>query len=232
MCTSFIQRADTIIIGMNFDTDGFKFSADIHNPACFTVYADIGKGRYPSFGINGAGTFINNLIVDSNGKGAYRRPSRYVTHTTKLVGDVLNETIPAADIGRYLKETEVVNTPDISTHNLIADKHGNVWIVEPGRGVLYSPCEESPYYAMANFSLCDSSGTSSCGRYDTVIKMLDDNRSATVDQAFDILYAAKQNGEWKTVFSMVYSQREHAVYYCSNADFSNPHKFALSDIFV
>jgi hypothetical protein len=39
--------------------------------------------------------------------------------------------------------------------------------------------------------------------------------------AFSILEKVKQNGEWKTEFSMVYSKSENKVYYCYNVDYKN-----------
>lgn len=227
MCTTFVQRADNVIIAMNFDNNGMKFSIDT-SPNIFQILVDGGRGRYPSFGINRNGTFINNLIVDSNGKGLYRRPSKKVTHTTKLVTDILAETIAHTEIDDYLKHVEVVNTPDFSTHNMIVDKHGNIWIVEPGRGIIFSPFDETPNYIMTNFSLYDFNNQLSCDRYITVQNMLHENTNLTIEKAFKILEATKQNGEWKTDLSLVYSQKENAVYYCLYSDFGHLQKFSFS----
>lgn len=230
MCTSFVQRTDSMIIAMNFDNNGMSFTVNTSSPDLFQVLVDGGRGKYPSFGINSSGTFANNLMVDSNGKGLYRRPSKKVTHMTKLVTDLLNETIPPTEIDSYLKNMEVVNTPDFSTHSMIVDKQGNVWVVEPGRGIICSPFEESPFYIMTNFSLCDFNGKLSCNRYITAQNMLQNAGSLTVEKAFTILEACGQSGEWNTDLSMVYSQKEHVVYYCLHSDFSRLQKFFLFKI--
>lgn len=78
MCTSFIYRGQDTIIGMNFDNNGMKFNIDTKNPEWFTVLVDGGRGKCPSFGVNSSGEFFNSLVVNSNGKGLYRRASKKV----------------------------------------------------------------------------------------------------------------------------------------------------------
>lgn len=227
MCTSFTERRNNVLVAMNFDNNGMPFNLNIKDQKKFVVLVDGGRGRYPSFGVNNDGTFINNLMVDSNGKGLYKRASKKVTHTSKLVGDVLDGIIPPDEISRYLENIEVVNGPDFSVHNMIVDRCGNVWVVEPGRGVIYSPVDETPYFVMSNFSLCDfkESGKlkgDGTDRYKTAKKLLDKSNNLDVGTAFQVLEAVKQSkGEWTTSFSMVYSQKENAVYYCLNGDFKN-----------
>lgn len=223
MCTSFISRNQDTIIGMNFDNNGMKYNINTSIPNQFTVYVDGGRGKYPSFGVDSNSVFFNNLVVDSNGKGLYKRPSKKVTHTSKLISDLLNENILADKLGEYLENIEVVNTPGWSCHNMICDSNANVWIVEPGRGNIYSPAGSSPYFVMTNFSLWDymyENIACDCIRYKTVNDTLSKTSEINVDTAFDILESAKQNkGEWVTAFSMVYSKNAHAVYYCLDGNF-------------
>ena len=230
MCTSFICRNGDVIVGMNFDNNGMKTSIRTDMPGQFAVYVDGGRGKYPSFGVRSGGTFINNLIVDSNGKGLYRRPSSKVTHTSKLVADVLSGAIPPEEFGAYLDRTEVVNTPDWSCHNMLCDPQGNVWVAEPGRGVISSPADASPFFVMTNFSLWDrahQNGSADCSRYQSVTKALSDTDIIDVDAAFRILDAARQHsGEWITELSMVYSKRTNTVYYCTRQDDRKVHAFA------
>lgn len=227
MCTSFVYRGGDVLVGMNFDNNGMPYKVSTKDSKQFVVLVDGGRGKYPSFGVNSEGTFINNLIVDSNGKGGYRRPSNNVTHTSKLVGDVLAEAITPDNIDAYFKRIEVVNTPDFSTHNMISDREGNVWAVEPGRGVLISPAGETPYFVMTNFSLCDyrESGEprgDGADRYNIVTELLEKCDPLNIDTVFMILEAAKQaGGAWKTALSMVYSQNERTVYYCYDMNFND-----------
>jgi len=218
---------------MNFDNNGMPFSIKTKDQKQFVVLVDGGRGKCPSFGVNCDGTFINNLGVDSNGKGLYKR-AKNVAHSSRLTGDVLAGVIPSDEISRYLERVEIVNGPDFSVHNMIADKHGNVWVVEPGRGVLYSPADESPLFVMTNFSLIDwkSSGRlkgDGIDRYETAQKLLDQTKNIDVPAAFEILEAVKQSGgEWQTAFSMVYSGNENTVYYCYNGDYKDIKQFTFA----
>jgi hypothetical protein len=232
MCTSFISRKDNIVIGMNFDNNGMKYSISKKNNDWFVVFVDGGRGKYPSFGVDAHGRFFNNLLVESNGKGLYQRPSSKVTHTTKLIADILNGVITPEKLGEYLEGIEVVNTPDWSCHNMICDSNANVWIVEPGRGNLYSPRNESPFLVMANESLIDlksCNAKSKCNRCTSAGKKLSSRSKIDVDFAFEILKSVSQHdGDWKTDFSMVFSKKDSKVYFCYNRDFTKifEHTFA------
>ncbi|ULQ59182.1 hypothetical protein K7I13_11850 [Brucepastera parasyntrophica] len=223
MCTSFIDRRNDIITAMNFDNNGMIFSLNLKNPQIFMVcIKDENNGRnYPSFGVNSNGTFINSLLVDSNGKGLYKRGKNTV-NAVKLVQNILTGNMGGMnDLGRYIESVEIVNVPNISVHCMITDKNGNAYVIEPGRGNIYSPFNESPYFIMTNFSLIDNRTDNSCCRYSETEKLLQKEKSPDVNSALRILERVKQEEEWKTEFSMVYSQKENKVYYCYNADFKN-----------
>lgn len=229
MCTSFIYRGQDTIIGMNFDNNGMKYSIDTENPKWFTVLVDGGRGKCPSFGVDSCGRFFNNLVVNSNGKGLYRRPSKKVTHTSKFITDILNQVIDVENLGEYLSNIEVVNTPDRSCHNMICDSNSNVWVIEPGRGNINNPVNSSPYFVMSNFSLWDYLNENTecdCIRYKTVSSKLKNAGQLNIETAFNILdSASQQSGEWVTAFSMVYSKNSRTVYYCFNGNFSERFEF-------
>lgn len=224
MCTSFIYRGEDTIIGMNFDNNGMKYAIDTKNPKWFTVLVDGGRGKYPSFGVDSSGRFFNSLVVDSNGKGLYRRPSKKVTHTTKLITDIINEVIHPENLGEYLANIEVVNTPDWSCHNMICDTNANVWVVEPGRGNINNTVNDSLFFVMTNFSLWDQlheNVESNCSRYKEVSNELSNVEELDINKAFNILNSVSQrNEEWVTAFSLVYSKNSRTVYYCFDGNFS------------
>lgn len=232
MCTSFIYRGQDIIIGMNFDSNGMKYNIDTKNPKWFTVLVDGERGKFPSFGVDRLGRFFNNLVVNSNGKGLYKRASKKVTHTTKLIEDILNDVICVENLGEYLNNIEVVNVPDWSIHNMICDSSANVWVVEPGRGNINNPAKSSPFFVMSNFSLWDNlyeNVECDCIRYKTVTYSLEKAKQVNVEQAFSILDTVSQrNGEWATAISMVYSKNLNTVYYCLNGSFNERFEFMFS----
>lgn len=129
------------------------------------------------------------------------------------------------ELNSYLQKIEVVNVPDFSAHNMISDSHGNVWVVEPGRGTLFSPVKEKSHFVMSNFSLIDYDTTGSTNgdgfeRYEAAEKRLCESDDLSVADAFRILDAtAQKDGEWTTAFSMVYSHKERTVYYCIDSNF-------------
>ena len=236
MCTSFIYRGLDTIIGMNFDNNGMKYSIDTKNPNWFTIQVDGGHGKYPSFGVDSSGRFFNNLVVNSNGKGLYRRPSKKVTHTTKLIKDILNGVICVENLEEYLSTIEVVNTPDWSCHNMICDSNSNVWVIEPGRGNIRNQANSSSYFVMTNFSLWDSLYKNiecNCDRFKIVSHTLEKAEKVDIEKAFSILEATSQrNGQWTTSFSMVYSKNLNTVYYCLDGNFNEgfEYKFLCNKI--
>jgi hypothetical protein len=224
MCTSFISRGEDTIIGMNFDNNGMKYTIDTKNPNWFTVLVESGRGKYPSFGVDSCGRFFSSLVVNSNGKGLYKRASKKVTHTTKLITDILSEVIHPENLDEYLANIEVVNTPDQSCHNMICDSNANVWVVEPGRGNIINPANSSLFFIMTNFSLWDhlhENAECDCNRFKTVSSELENAKQLNIDSAFNILDSVSQrDGEWITALSMVYSKNSRTVYYCLNGNFS------------
>lgn len=225
MCTSFVHRGKDTIIAMNFDNNGMNYSVSTKDPQWFVALVDGGRGKYPSFGFNSEGVFFNSLLVDSNGKGQYRRPSSKVTHITKLITDILNGVISADDLGDFLEKVEVVNTPGWSCHSMICDSNSNSWIIEPGRGNIYDAADKSPYTIMTNFSLCDCIHLNiepSCNRYNTVLQSLKSSSVLDIAGAFNILESVSQkSGEWITALSIVYSKNNKRLYYCHNGNFDD-----------
>jgi len=228
MCTSFVWRKGSVLVAMNFDNSA-PFTLSTKDPKQFVILC----GGAPCFGVNSNGSFVNHLMVDSNGNGRYKR-GKNVVHTIKLITDILSGKLSQESITAFLSEKEIVNVPDHSCHSMIADKTGNVWVVEPGRGVIHSPADDSSFCLMTNFSLVDykASGKMEGGgvdRYMIADKLLSGVNHLDVTRAFEILDAAKQSeGEWQTAFSMVYSQNENAVYYCYNGEFQNIQKFTFA----
>lgn len=225
MCTSFIKKTgNNHYIAMNFDNNGMKYSIDTKKKDWFIVSVDTGKTKSPSFGVHKSGIFFNNLCVDPNGKGGYRR-TKGVAHTTRFLSGIIDGKIQADHLGDYLKQTEIVNVPDWSTHNMVCGTQGSTWIIEPGRGNFYSSLKPGEFQIMTNVSVMDTKerGTEiQCGRYLTVKRLLSENIPMSTPRAFDILNAVKQSeGQWITEFSLVYDSAKAIVYYCEKQNFAN-----------
>jgi hypothetical protein len=168
--------------------------------------------------------FVNNLFVDSNGKGLYKRKSKTRTITSYLVGDILRESISLNNFDDYLNTIEIVNGPNLSTHNMVVDNNGNIWVVEPGRGNMKNTVNDSQYFIMTNFSVIDFNAgkkyaDNGFDRYKIVKNNLEKTKKLTIENSFNILEKTKQDGEWKTDFSMVYTKKENKVFYCYNGNY-------------
>lgn len=139
---------------------------------------------------------------------------------------MLEGTLLPKYFDEYFDTMEIVNVPNFSTHCMIIDKEGNSWIIEPGRGILKDKNTDSPYSIMTNFSIIDFTAgkeynDNGFNRYKEVKEKLEKTKQLPVDNALQILEKVKQNGEWKTDFSMVYSGKENKIYYCYNANYEN-----------
>ena len=233
MCTCFINRGNDLIIAMNFDNNGMEFELNTKVPKSFVIEINTDFGKQPSFGINSEKIFVNNLYVDSNGKGLYKRTGKTRTLTTYLVKDILEGKIIQNGLNNYLDKMEIVNAPNLCTHNLVVDENGNIWVIEPGRGKIKNEANDSHYYIMTNFSLIDFEAgkkysDNGFDRYMEAKNNLAKRKELSVADAFDILEKVKQKGEWKTDFSMVYSKKESKVFYCYNAEYKKILEYNLS----
>ncbi|MDR2701312.1 MAG: hypothetical protein LBB72_02645, partial [Spirochaetaceae bacterium] len=191
-------------------------------PQIFAIDVNTIQGKTASFGMNNQETFVNNLSVDSNGNGLYKRINKNRTLTVYLIKNLLEGEISINELDKYLDTMEVVNAPNFSTHNLVVDKNGNIYVVEPGRGNIKNKKQESPYFVMTNFSLIDYNNgkkynDNGFDRYEKVNTELKKAKKINVKDAFKILEKVKQDCEWKTEFSMVYSQKNKTIYYCYNS---------------
>lgn len=236
MCTSFVYRKEKVLMGMNFDNDGKGVLLSTYMGNDFLVSVNVNKTFYPSFGINKAGTFINDLFVDSNGEGKYKRQNEKRWLTTTVVKHVMENQISTGDLHQRLQKIEVVNGPFFSTHNLVIDNDGNILLIEPGRKNRLSNSIESPFYTMTNFPLSEYSDIqpldvegSGADRYLKVNQILQKTTGMlSVKAGFEILKSVSQNTpEWKTEISLIYDPADKKVFLCLNMDYLNIFEYDL-----
>lgn len=128
------------------------------------------------------------------------------------------------DIEEIIKSKAVCNVPAATMHSLIGSGNGNLLIVEPGYG-----CKkvEDNFAVLSNFPVLTkledySSPFYGKDRYDKALLVLSnaDEHFSSKD-ALQLLYQTKQEGQWATRVSFVYSKNDNAVYYFLNGDISN-----------
>ncbi len=150
MSISFVVRKSKIMIGMNYDSGDTIWKLSDLGLGHLTVLVKYFGGWVPAFGVREDGAFINEVRVDPLPEPEQKHSSDKIWTTRKLVENVLRgeENIP-----ELLGRIEVINAPEVSMHNMIVCPSGDVYAVEPGRRVIHSPREESPFFLMTNFPL-------------------------------------------------------------------------------
>jgi hypothetical protein len=234
MCTSFVYRKEKILIGMNFDNDGKDFRISIDQGQDFLVSVNVGKTFFPSFGINKNGVFVNDLMVDSNGAGKYKRQNDKRWVTTSLIKFIMESPVCLEDVKNTLQRVEIVNGPKASTHNMIVDRQGNICVVEPGRRNIFTGPRDSNWYVLTNFPLSDyddvvplhASGSGS-DRYLKMLRMLTTlSGPMSVERGFEMLKGVKQDGPvWTTELSLVYDGATQELFYCLDQNFEGIVKY-------
>lgn len=228
MCTSFVYRKNCVWVGMNFDNDGKEFTISTNQGGDFLVSVKFNGISFPSFGINRNGIFVNDLMVDSNGAGKYKRQTNKRWVTTSLVKYVMDEQVSFEDVKNVLQQVEIVNAPNQSTHNLIVDRSGKICLVEPGRRNVYTEHQDSDWYVMTNFPLSDyeeivpySVSGSGTDRYLKALGELTSlNKPMRIGDGFEILKGVIQTGPvWTTELSLLYSGEKRELYYCLDQHF-------------
>lgn len=235
MCTSFVIHEPELLISMNFDNDGKKFQLSLDSNH-FICSIDIGSRYIPSFGISSSGNFINDLMVDYDEKGKYKRQSQKRWVNSKLVEQVLNNGFSTSDFNMLLNDLQIVYAPNSFTHNLLVDKNGNSYIIEPGYETSYYDCSKKIPVVLTNFQLdklakaSDTSSISGFNRYQNISKEIEKEPSVTIDRAFNLLDEVKQDNEnWKTELSMVYLPNAKTVFFSVNCNFSKRFKYDLKN---
>jgi hypothetical protein len=222
MCTSFVYRKENVLIGMNFDNDGKRFRIFSGDGKGFLVSVEINGNYYPSFGVSSTGLFVNNLIVDSNGEGKYKRQNDKRWVVSSIVSRVFEGKSDFDSLREQVGQVEIVNGPFMSTHAMIADILGRTLVVEPGRKNIYSTGKDSNWYVMTNFPLTEyddlvpqNPSGSGADRFEAAVSYLSSHDGPlTVDQGFDLLNRVRQDGpEWKTVLSLVFDPARSELSY-------------------
>lgn len=224
MCTSFIKKGKDTVVGFNFDADTAVWQHKlILEPDKFYIVIKY-KGKFmPAHGVNSNGTVANELYVPECEAGKYRR-SPSCQRLDLLIGQLINGQKSFADAVKLAQEKNILNVPSVSLHSHITNKDGDVLIIEPGRGVKTLTAD---YSVMTNFALFDVDGTKdSLGAgYDRYTKATEILNNASDDfsllDGLKLLNAVRQEGEWATRVSFVYSANENKVLYTLNNDFEN-----------
>ena len=222
MCTGFIKKGNDLLFGFNLDIDPTVWRFGLYKtPDYFTVGIKVGSTLYFTHGVSKEGHFANLPYMNDSDNGKYRAVKN--KERIDLLSDrYIRNKYSFDDVMNIVGTKTIVNIPNGSMHSLIGDAEGHILLVEPGYG--FKEITDD-YAVITNFPLLielDDYSSPFYGkdRYDTAVGILSaGGDSFTASDGMKLLSNVKQEGQWATRISFVYSQNEHTVYYCMEGDF-------------
>lgn len=251
MCTAVVHRGKDFICGMNMDINAEAFRWQVMADAdafCVAMkpVIDTSQSKQPRLpgymdfkdilrihGVSAKGIFVGQL----SNMGAKDAPFEVSPDAYPLYGladHLLAGRMNLAEAERIAGTKRLINMPsggidipDVAMHAVIADKDGQVILLEPGTGMArltgrYAVVSNFPMLVLPTDLDEEHAGYYGLDRYRAANRMLseaDDDFSA--EDALRILKAVKQTGHWATRVSFVWSRNEHAVYYVLENDFEH-----------
>lgn len=222
MCTAIAYKGNDLLYGFNLDIDPDVWRYSIHKTkSFFAVGITVDKTTYYVHGVNKNGHFGN--VPYMNGETF---PISHGTRGERI--DLMNDRYirgrySFGDIEEILRTKEVCSIPAATMHSLIGNDSGDFLIIEPGYG---NEKVEEHFAVLTNFpTLAEISDYSNPfygkERYDKAYSVLSKADAAfSVGDALRLLYDTKQDGQWATRISFVYSQCRNAVYFFLDGDIS------------
>lgn len=231
MCTRFVYHGDDMITGFNFDIDLSVWKHKvIMEKERFYIGIIRPDGAYHSYhGVNQNGNVGTLLYVHGNPAGMYQDSPQCIT-IADLTEQFIKARISFDDVLQIVKEKKIVYAPDSTMQAMLSDIHGRVLIIEPGIGYLE---EYKKYSLITNYSVITPESTRDFivpgdDRYERASQFLNNcKNNFSVSDAWDFLRTVRQEGEWATRVSFVYSAKEQAVYYVENNHFEQVTEFVF-----
>ena len=229
MCTRFVYRGNDMITGFNFDIDLSVWKHKVmEERERFYIGILRPDGAYHSYhGVNQNGNVGTLLYVHGNPAGSYQKGREFMT-IADLTEQFIKAQISFDDVLQIAKSKKIVYAPDATMQAMLSDVQGRTLVIEPGIGYRE---EQSKYSLITNYSLMKPESTkdfivSGDDRYERALLLLDNYKNQfSLSDAFELLYAVRQEGAWATRVSFVYSVNEQTVYYVENNNFDYIRKF-------
>lgn len=215
MCTGFVKRGDDVICGYNLDMGVGVWDYKVYaKKDMFYVGIRIGSRIYKTHGVNANGNFGNLPYMNGPAADTYRRGR---TQRIDLLTDsYISARLTYGQLLATVRERETVNVPNVSMHSLAADREGHMLLIEPGNG--YREITDS-YAVISNFPILAPPADFTLPwygkeRYDRAEKALaESGADFSAADGLRLLRELRQEGEWATRLSFVYSRNENAVHY-------------------
>lgn len=223
MCTAIAHKGNDLIYGFNLDVDPAVWDFSIHKTkSVFALGVTVGKTAYFVHGVNRNGNFSNTPYM--NGE-AFPVPRGMRRERIDLMSDrYVRGKYSFGEIEEILRTKAVTCISAASMHSLIGNSDGELLIVEPGYG--HKKVEED-YAVLTNFPVLTELPDYSCpwygkDRYDKAVSVLSEaGADFSAEDALRLLHDVRQEGQWATRFSFVYSRNRNEVYYFLDGDIAN-----------
>lgn len=220
MCTAIAFKGDDLLYGFNFDVDPAVWPFTVRkNKNLFAVGIAAGKTTYLVHGINRCGSFGNVPYMNGD---AVPVPHRGLRARIDLMSDrYVRGRYSLADVEDILRTKTLYGIPAAPMHSLIGNGDGQMLIVEPGLG--YRRVDEN-YAVLTNFPVLTalpdySNPFYGKDRYDKAVSVLSSARpDFSAEDALQLLYDVRQEGQWATRVTFVWSRNRNAVYYYLNGN--------------
>lgn len=230
MCTAIAHKGKDLLYGFNLDIDPAVWHYAVYkSSSLFAVGITVGKTTYYVHGVNKNGCFGNVPYMN----GERLAPPRGMGRARiDLISDrYLRGKYSFETVEKLLCTKAIVNPPAATMHSLIGSGAGELLIVEPGYGWKRV---DGPFAVLANFPVLTTLPDYSAPfygkeRYDRACSVLREaGEDFSTADALRLLYETRQEGQWATRVSFVYSRNENAVYYFPDGDISrrSRHTFA------
>lgn len=232
MCTRFVYHKSDVITGFNFDIDLAVWKHKvIEEKDRFYIGILRLDGVYHSYhGVNRNGNVGTLLYVHGNSAGAYKDSLDCMT-IADLTEQFIKAQLSFDDALQIVKSKQITYAPDATMQAMLSDRQGRVLIIEPGIGYRE---EYETFSLITNYSLMKPKSTKDFivtgdNRYERALQLLDDYKNDfSISKAFALLHAVRQEGDWASRVSFVYSVNERAVYYVENNHFEHIKKYVFS----
>lgn len=221
MCTAIAYKGNDLIYGFNLDVDPNVWKYGVYmTKKYFSVGITVGSTTYLTHGVTSDGVFAN--IPYMNGPQESFPIGTKKHRIDLVVNKILRGKMPLSEVKEILSSDgqSIASPKNLSFHSLFGDSNGACFIVEPGIG--YRDIREK-YGVITNFPVLREGDYSDeyygLDRYERAKAGLSDAPDGfNAGNALDLLYSVRQEGQWATRVTFVYSRKEGAVYYYLNND--------------
>lgn len=245
MCISFaVYSQEKAIYGMNFDTDDIdiKLKVKSYNDMNLFYFSALADNKYRDIAcFNSEGLFICTQAVEYS-LGFKSSCNENDWFAFDIFDEVLKKTRKTSEFFK-ISNKRVISYPrnplfpDLGLHTIIADKHGDAFILEEGKDTNIISKINNDFIIMTNFPNGDFQETNydkiyGCGadRYICAHEYISNNiHSFGINEAFEILKRTSQDttSQCPTLCSIVYEPLNNEIYISYKKDFSKKWKISI-----